>query len=393
MPVAQTQLQITPEMRAFLAAANKQFGAGVPPSSISKSQIDQLVATGVPHPDWLTNASYKMSNTRFMLPDTLWVAAGIDNETVDQRLTAAELDKVSDLEMETTSMIPARDPLYVPDGCYFDIVTLLREREWLPHWVYGPTGGGKTRAIEQACAATGREFFRVQITSESDEGSLLGGFQLINGETRYVLGRAPMAMKRGGVLLLDEADQGKEKAMCLQPILENRPVYLSRANMVVSPAEGFIALATANTQGRGDDTGLYIGANVQNAAYLDRLGSMGIFHGYPEAVAERLILYRLMLSKGVMDEQFITQLVSWAGKCRENVDNGTIQHYITTRKLCDIVVGWKVYGDKEKVLKKALATFDAVTSTTMTNYYHMFDGLAAEQIDNSPSAAVDPYRW
>lgn len=377
--------EMTDAQRGFLVAVNAIYGGnGFRPAHISNTQIAELMRkTGLAHPQWLTRrgSGYAMSNTTFMLPETLWDAAGItvDNGSVD-RLTSEELDHITDAELETTSMVPARDPLYVPDGCYFDMVTLFKSGQWLPHWIHGPTGGGKTRAIEQACAATNREFFRVQVTAESDEQSLLGGFQLIDGETRYVLGRAPTAMERGGVLLLDEADLAKEKAMCLQPILEGRAIYLSRANRMVRPAKNFQAVATGNTQGRGDDTGQYIGANILNAAFIDRLGAMGIYHGYPEDATERVILHRLMMHKGIMDEQFIFQLVAWAGKCRENVQHGVIQNVISTRKLCDIVTGLAVYGDREKVMQKSLGMFDAVTTATMMSYYRMFDGITASPI-------------
>jgi hypothetical protein len=363
--------KLTNEQKKFLAAVAAEFSTnGELPSSITVSQISLLVGRGYKRPNWLMTRDNQMSKDRFMLAEALWQAA--DLQAPDTMSSPGKLDE--DTVQPLTEFVPDRDPLYVPEGSYFKLVKLFKSKRWVPMWITGPTGVAKTMSIEQACAVAGREFFRIQITKESDEAALLGTFHLRNGETEFVQSRVITAMERGGVLLLDECDLASDKAMCLQPVLEGKSVYLTRANRTVTPAPGFQCVATANTKGRGDDTGMYFGTNMVNEAFLDRIAAMTIDHGYPLPANERTILKRIMQAAGIMDEQFIVQLVAWAGKCRENYDQGVISHTISPRRLCRIVEAYAVFEDKEDVVDMALARFNSVDRAAMKGYYTMFNG-------------------
>lgn len=276
-----------------------------------------------------------------------------------------------------TEYIPVADPRYVPEGCYEDIVRWAKSKRWIPLWVTGPTGIAKTMSIQEACAVAGRELFRVQITAESDEAALLGTFHLRNGETEFIQSPIITAMERGAVLLLDECDLAGTKAMCLQPVLEGKAVNLTRAKRRQVPRAGFQVIATGNTTGNGDESGSYIGTQIINEAFMNRIGSMTIEHGYPNPVNERNILRKVMAAAGVMDEQFITQLVEWANHCRTNYEQRVIQHNISPRHLCLIAEALAVWDDKDKLINMATARFTSVDRAAIRAAWHMFDGVSA----------------
>ena len=109
-----------------------------------------------------------------------------------------------------------------------------------PMYVAGLSGNGKTMMIEQACAAAKREYVRVQITPETDEDDLIGGFRLLDGETVFAKGPVIKAMEAGAILLIDEIDRGSNKLMALQGVLEGKPVLIKKTGEVVHPAPGFM---------------------------------------------------------------------------------------------------------------------------------------------------------
>ena len=168
------------------------------------------------------------------------------------------------------SLVPAKNDTFVPWGHFDDINTILASKQFAPVYITGLSGNGKTTMIEQICAASGRDLIRVNITAETDEDDLIGGFRLINGETKFVFGGVVQAMQRGAILLLDEIDLGTERMMCLQPVLEGKGVYIKKIGQFVKPAPGFNVVATANTKGRGESD-RFVGTRCLNEAYLDPL--------------------------------------------------------------------------------------------------------------------------
>lgn len=368
--------KITQEQKNFLAAAANLFSdqSGDLPSFLTMQQILQLISIGHKRPNWLMTAKNSLGGDNFLISDHLWQAADLQTPETTKSVKVGE-DIIR--PGVPTEHIPIKEPLYVPEGSYFDLVRVFKSKRWLPIWITGPTGTAKTLSVEQACFAAGREYFRIQINSESDEASLLGTFQLRNGETDFVQSLIITAMERGGVLLLDECDFLSVKGLCLQPVLEGKQIYLSRAGRYVNPAPGFQCVATGNTKGRGDDTGMYNGANLINEAFLDRIAPLMIEHGYPLATNEVIILKRVMQSVGIMDEQFVYQLVAWANKCRENFKNGVISHSISPRLLCRIVEAYAVFDDRNKVMEMALSRFETLDKQAIKSYFDFFEGCAA----------------
>ena len=144
----------------------------------------------------------------------------------------------SNLTGEKGSLIPAITPSYVPWGHFDDVEKFVRNNDFTTLYVTGLSGNGKTTMVEQACANASRECIRANITAETDEDDLIGGFRLHNGSTVFVYGAAIEAMKRGAVLLLDEVDLASERIMCLQPVLEGKG-YLHQEDFGVrAPCSG-----------------------------------------------------------------------------------------------------------------------------------------------------------
>jgi len=170
----------------------------------------------------------------------------------------------------TDNVVPNKDKDFVSFGNYGDVKNVITSKKFYPMFITGLSGNGKTLAVTQACAVAKREMIRVNITIETDEDDLLGGYRLKDGQTVWQNGPVIEAMERGAVLLLDEIDLASNKIMCLQPILEGSGIYVKKINKFVKPKLGFNVVATANTKGQGSDDGKFIGTNVLNEAFLER---------------------------------------------------------------------------------------------------------------------------
>ena len=169
------------------------------------------------------------------------------------------------------NLIPQKDDSFVQFGNFKDIRKIIQSRYFYPTFITGLSGNGKTFSVEQACAQLNRELIRVNITIETDEDDLIGGFRLVNGETVWHNGPVVEgSLERESVLLLDEIDLASNKILCLQSILEGKGVFLKKIGKFVQPAAGFQVFATANTKGKGSDDGRFIGTNVLNEAFLER---------------------------------------------------------------------------------------------------------------------------
>ena len=255
--------------------------------------------------------------------------------------------QVQEEQLQEISLVPEKANGYVPFGYYNDVKNIVASGIFYPVYITGLSGNGKTMMCEQVHADLNKEVIRVNITSETDEDDLLGGFRLVNGATVWQNGPVITAMERGCSLILDEVDLGSNKLMCLQPVLEGKGVFLKKINKLVKPAPGFNVFATANTKGKGSDDGRFIGTNVMNEAFLERF-SVTLEQEYPPAKTEIKILKNLMNSLNIMDEGFIKCLVSWADNIRESYKNGAITEIISTRRLVHIVQAFAIFEKDKK---------------------------------------------
>ena len=270
------------------------------------------------------------------------------------------------------NLVPSKDDNYVPFGNFTDVKKIIQSGIFYPTFITGLSGNGKTFSVEQACAALNRELIRVNITIETDEDDLIGGFRLVNGETVWHNGPVINALERGAILLLDEVDLASNKILCLQSILEGKGVYLKKTGRYVEPAKGFNVIATANTKGKGSDDGRFIGTNVLNEAFLERF-ALTFEQEYPTPATETKILLRVAASVGKHDEEFCTNLANWADIIRKTFKDGGIDEVISTRRLVHIMRAYAIWNDRMKAIKVCVNRFDDETKQSFIELYDKID--------------------
>lgn len=288
------------------------------------------------------------------------------------------------MSLVSSSLVPQKMQDFVPWGHFKDIEKIIKSGIRANVYVTGLSGNGKTTMIEQVCAKLKKECFRVNITAQTDEDDLLGGFRLVNGETKFVYGPVVEAMRRGGVLLLDEVDLGMAPIMCLQPVLEGKGVFLKKTGEWITPADGFTIFATANTKGKGgDDQNRFAHTNIQNEAFLDRF-AFTYEQSYATKKIEKQILLKKMEKFGSIDDDFATHLVNWADITRKAFNEGAVEDVISTRRLEDACKAFAMFNDRVKALDMILARFDDATKDAFLNLYSKVDAdidLENEVID------------
>ena len=379
------------KQQEFVDYAVKKFGS----NELSVAQLKEANKHfGCKYaPQWLIkNADYKIGKSMFKLP----TEAGDVSTTKISNVKSGEAEKVLTSkapETETVSeaayvvssltgdIVPKKDPVFVSFGNYPDIKSIIKSKMFYPVFITGLSGNGKTFGTTQACAELKRELIRVNITIETDEDDLLGGYRLKDGHTVWQNGPVIEAMERGAVLLLDEIDLASNKIMCLQPILEGSGVYVKKINKFVKPADGFTVVATANTKGQGSDDGKFIGTNVLNEAFLERF-PITFEQSYPAAKVEQKILTNIMSSTGKVDEEFCKKLVTWADVIRKTYFDGGVDEIISTRRLTHIVQAYSIFkGNKMKAIEVCVNRFDDDTKNSFMELYTKVDsGASAEQI-------------
>ena len=271
--------------------------------------------------------------------------------------------------------IPKSDPTYVKWGEYKTVLSVIESGHFFPLYISGMSGNGKTFMVEQAAAKAKREYIRVQISPETDEDDLIGGFRLIDGETIFQKGPVIKAMERGAILLIDEIDRATNKIMCLQGVLEGNPVLLKKTGEVITPAAGFNVIATANTKGQGSDDGRYSAASIIDDAFLERFVA-SIDQNYPPSNVEKNILTKHAAKYDVDDSEFIEKLVSWSTVIRKTYDDDAIDEVVSTRRLCHIVKTHSVFNDRAKSIELCINRFDSETKTAFLDLYTKIDESA-----------------
>ena len=272
------------------------------------------------------------------------------------------------------NLVPEVDNTFVKFGSFNDLKKIVSSKLFYPTFITGLSGNGKTFGVEQVCAQLGRELIRVNITIETDEDDLIGGFRLINGETVWHNGPVIEALERGAILLLDEIDLASNKILCLQSVLEGNGVFLKKIGRFVRPRAGFNVFATANTKGKGSDDGRFIGTNVLNEAFLERF-PVTYEQDYPAPSIEKKILGRIASTLGVTDTEFLNRLVDWADIIRKTFYDGGIEDIISTRRLVHIVRAYSIFNDKAKAMKVCINRFD---DETKQSFFELYDKVDAD---------------
>jgi hypothetical protein len=279
---------------------------------------------------------------------------------------------------DTTSLIPAVDPNFVPFGNYRDLEKIIKSQLFYPAYISGPTGNGKSTMIEQICAKQKKPLIRVNLNMMTDEDQLIGSKTLSDGNIEIVEGPVLIAMRTGTTLLLDEIDAGSANTLlCLQPILEGKPYYFKLKNEMIVPKKGFNIFATANTKGKGSDDGRYIGTNVLNEAFLERF-AVTFEQDYPSARYELKIIKNLMTTFDCVDDLFADNLVKWAEAIRRTFDDGGVDETITTRRMTHIIRAYSVFGDQKKAIELCVNRFDTATKLA---FIDLFDKVAGGELE------------
>ena len=299
-------------------------------------------------------------------------------------LTVADLEKVFEAPSAkvNANLVPSKDTNFVPFGAYNDLKKIIASKSYYPVFITGLSGNGKTVSVEQACANTKRDLIRVNITIETDEDDLIGGFRLVNGDTVWHNGPVVEALEKGAVLLLDEIDLASNKILCLQSVLEGKGLFLKKIGRYVRPAPGFTVVATANTKGKGSEDGRFIGTNVLNEAFLERF-PVTFEQAYPSAVTETKILLNIGCEK-----DFADNLVKWAGAIRKTFYDGGVDEIITTRRLVHIAQAFNIFGDKLKALTNCINRFDDDTKQSFLDLYTKVDA-GEETVYNDDGQMTD----
>ena len=369
---------LTENQMAFVMAASAKYG-----STVSRQQILDLMKTeGFKKPIWLIRGDkYRISRGVYRLP-----IGGLQN-TAETSKPEAEVALqpnviVKDMNVTTESftenLVPEKDPLFVPFGEFKKIKQIVDSKMFYPVYVTGLSGNGKTFGIEQACAQTKREVIRINFTVETDEDDLIGGFRLIDGDTKFFKGPIIKAMERGAVALLDELDLANPaKVMCLQSILEGKGYFIKKTGEYVKPAPGFTIIATANTKGKGSDDGRFIGTNVMNEAFLERF-PITIEQEYPSVVIEKKIIGKVFDDLQIKDTEFVEKLVDWADIIRKTFYDGGVDEIISTRRLVHIAKAYSIFNDKMTAIGMCINRFDEDTKQSFRDLYTKVDADIAD---------------
>ena len=318
---------------------------------------------------------YKVAKGKWNLEVTTKAVENIENAFAAPAVTVENL-------------VPEKDETFVPFGSFADVKRIVKSKIFYPTFITGLSGNGKTFSVEQACAQLGRELIRVNITIETDEDDLIGGFRLVNGETVWHNGPVIEALERGAILLLDEIDLASNKILCLQSILEGTGVFLKKIGRTVRPAAGFNVIATANTKGKGSDDGRFIGTNVLNEAFLERF-PVTFEQSYPAIKSEEKILQNVASTLGVDDTDFFKRLVDWADIIRKTFYDGGVEEVISTRRLVHIVRAYAIFGKKEKAIEVCVNRFDDETKQSFLELYDKVDADVDFNGEETPNESVE----
>ena len=367
-------MNLSPAKKRFVDLASAKYGEG---AVMTRDEVKAFVKEAdLGWVSWFVRAPYRVGTGKFKLPVNGDMIAPVKPKKLKvpvMKNSEIGEESVVAYHNPTENLVPDKDPLYVPFGNFNDVYSIIKSGRYYPAFITGLSGNGKTFMVEQACAKAKREFFRVNITVETDEDDLLGHYALIDGNTVWQDGPVVKAMERGAILLLDEIDLASSKIMCLQPVLEGKGVFLKKVNRFVSPSVGFNVLATANTKGKGSEDGRFIGTNILNEAFLERF-PITVEQEYPSMSVERKILDKVFASLDITEYgDFSEKLVTWADIIRKTFYEGGIDEIIATRRLVHIVNAYAIFGDRKKAIEMCIARFDDDTKTSFLDLYSKCD--------------------
>lgn len=371
---------------SFMNALIAKFGG----QHVHKSKIlDVAKSVGISYPAFFFTPEYRVGRSMYSVPTEKYPTTDVPQDTfVDTQASVAALSPnvlVKNMNVETDgfteNLVPSKDPLFVPFNQFGDLKQIISSKMFYPIFITGLSGNGKTFSVEQACAQANRSVIRVNFTRETDEDDLIGGFRLVNGETKFFKGPVIKAMEMGAVLLLDEIDLGSDKIMCLQSIIEGKGYFVKKTGEFIKPKHGFNIVATANTKGKGSMDGRFIGTNIMNEAFLERF-PITVEQVYPSVSIEKKILGKLFDSLQIQDEEFVTMLCNWAEIIRSTFNDGGVDEVISTRRLVHIGKAYSIFKDRNKAIEMCINRFDEDTKQSFHDLYTKIDPKAQSENEN-----------
>ena len=347
--------------------------------TLTRAEINSLVSKKkLKNPSWLKTDKYKVGRGTYKLP--LEGEVTENEQLMEAPVEVTKTEAAYVVSSLTGNIVPKKDPIFVSFGNYPDVKQIIKSNQFYPVFITGLSGNGKTMGVTQACAELKKELIRVNITIETDEDDLLGGYRLKDGQTVWQNGPVIEAMERGAVLLLDEVDLASNKIMCLQPILEGSGVFVKKINKFVKPKDGFNVIATANTKGQGSEDGKFIGTNVLNEAFLERF-PITFEQSYPTMKIEKKILTNTLKAAGKTDDKFVDKLTTWADVIRKTYFDGGVDEIISTRRLVHITQAFAIFDNKMKAIQMCTNRFDDDTKNSFVELYTKVDaGANADSI-------------
>jgi len=374
-----SKIKMNENRKEFVTCALDVLGSDL--KVINRDGIYQVLDAydGLKFPSWQVSKDLRTNERgEYYVPTLDGEFAKDAASNVNQITTKAEVPAIAmapsaiGVMDQQDSYVPEKFEGYVPYGNFNTVKDVIKSGIFYPMFITGLSGNGKTLMVKEVCAKQKREYVRANITVETDEDDLIGGFRLLNGETVWHDGPVVTAMKRGAVLLLDEIDLASNKIMALQPVLEGSSIYLKKIGKWVHPTPGFNVIATANTKGQGSDDGRFIGTNVLNEAFLERF-PVTIEQSYPTNSMEKKILNNEMSKHGLEDETFSDNLVKWADVIRKTFMEGGCDEIISTRRLVHIVGAFSIFKNKMTAIELTVNRFDAETKESFLDLYTKID--------------------
>ena len=369
---------MTTKSETFMNAAYDKFGSD--PRILTNDDLRTL-GKEIGNTSWgqIYNAANRAGRGEYHWPPvgTKTSPARVVKMPAPKQVSTAALSVETNAFSE--NLIPTKDDLFVPFGNFKIVRDIIKSRMFYPIFITGLSGNGKTYMVEQACAATKREVIRVNFTVETDEDDLIGGFRLVDGETKFFKGPVIKAMEKGAVLLCDEIDLANPaKVMCLQSILEGNGYFIKKTGEYITPADGFTVIATANTKGKGSDDGRFIGTNILNEAFLERY-PITCEQEYPTISIERKILSKVAESVDVDDNEYVEKLTDWADIIRKTFVDGGVDEIISTRRLVHIVKAYAIFNDRMTAIEMCTNRFDEETKLAFRDLYTKLDAGIVEE--------------
>jgi len=194
-------------------------------------------------------------------------------------------------------------------------------------------------------------------------------------------------MKSGAVLILDEIDRGSNALLCIQGVMEGKGVIIKKTGEYVEPVQGFNVVATANTKGKGDDSGKYMAATILDDAFLERF-PITVEQEYANEKTEMKIIIKKMESLNIQDTEWATNLIKWANIIRKTYKEGGVDEIISTRRLIHIVEA-SIMFSKVDSIKYCINRFDEETKESFFDLYTKIDaGVDVEETSTEESAVA-----